>query len=69
MSDHITHQATGDKLAEDAKHNLGGPGPDQGAGKKASSSNAQSEADHGKDQTTKVGRAQYQDLKDDTKQK
>ncbi|KAF7532878.1 hypothetical protein G7054_g7584 [Neopestalotiopsis clavispora] len=71
MSDRIVHQDAGDKLAEDlltrdlipAKRNLGGPGPDQGASKQ-SSHKSQPEADHGRDQQKKVGREQYQDLKD-----
>ncbi|KAF3026638.1 hypothetical protein E8E14_014487 [Neopestalotiopsis sp. 37M] len=63
MSDRIVHQDAGDKLAEDSKRNLGGPGPDQGASKQ-SSHKSQPEADHGRDQQKKVGREQYQDLKD-----
>ncbi|KAK9775942.1 hypothetical protein SCAR479_07467 [Seiridium cardinale] len=67
MSDKVVTQDSGDKLAKDSKHNLGGPGPDQNA-TTSSSSNAQPEAEHGQDQAKKVGKEQYQDLKD-SKQK
>ncbi|ETS82821.1 hypothetical protein PFICI_04697 [Pestalotiopsis fici W106-1] len=70
MSDRIVHQDAGHKLAEDSKRNLGGPGPDQGVTKQSGHSHiSQPEADHGKDQQKKVGREQYQDLKDNNERK
>ncbi|KAI4602384.1 hypothetical protein KJ359_009626 [Pestalotiopsis sp. 9143b] len=69
MSDRIVHQGEGHKLAEDSKRNLGGPGPDQGARQPGHSHISQPEADHGADQQRKVGREQYQDLKDNVSKK